>query len=207
MKARGRRSGSETPAMLADLISAAEAIAGIAAPHRPHRARCGDVTQRLGAYVADGVTRFAVRAPLAEGLAVPVRGRGRTRHAMTREGEVTGRSTCRRLDRHPLRLPRRRRMAGATCGSIPPSCWSIPMRSNSTAASCSTRAWRCYGEDTADIVPRAVVQAPLPQVPHQPPRFRRGGLIYEVNVRGFTMLHPDVPEAQRGTIAALAHPA
>ncbi|MCE3544026.1 glycogen debranching enzyme, partial [Escherichia coli] len=33
------------------------------------------------------------------------------------------------------------------------------------------------------------------------------GLIYEVNVRGFTMLHPDVPAAQRGTIAALAHPA
>jgi len=51
------------------------------------------------------------------------------------------------------------------------------------------------------------VPGPLPEVPHQPPRFRRGGLIYEINVRGFTLLHPDVPEAQRGTIAALAHPA
>ena len=28
-----------------------------------------------------------------------------------------------------------------------------------------------------------------------------------VNVRGFTMRHPGVPEAQRGTVAALAHPA
>jgi glycogen operon protein len=32
-------------------------------------------------------------------------------------------------------------------------------------------------------------------------------LVYEVNVRGFTMLHPDIPEAMRGTIGALAHPA
>ncbi|WP_445191966.1 glycogen debranching protein GlgX [Sphingomonas sp. Tas61C01] len=40
-----------------------------------------------------------------------------------------------------------------------------------------------------------------------PPLFRPGGLIYELNVRGFTMLHPDVPVMQRGTIAALAHPA
>jgi glycogen operon protein len=40
-----------------------------------------------------------------------------------------------------------------------------------------------------------------------PPLFVPGGLIYELNVRGFTMLHPDVLTAQRGTIAALAHPA
>ena len=39
------------------------------------------------------------------------------------------------------------------------------------------------------------------------PLFVPGGLIYELNVRGFTMLHPEVPAAQRGTIAALAHPA
>ncbi len=52
-----------------------------------------------------------------------------------------------------------------------------------------------------------MVTGPLPEVPHQPPRFRRGGLIYEVNVAGFTKLHPDVPPEQRGTIAALGHPA
>ncbi|MFI1598019.1 glycogen debranching protein GlgX [Streptomyces venezuelae] len=32
-------------------------------------------------------------------------------------------------------------------------------------------------------------------------------VIYELHVRGFTKLHPDVPEALRGTYAGLAHPA
>ena len=64
-----------------------------------------------------------------------------------------------------------------------------------------------YGFDTAAIVPKAIVPGDLPVEPPAPPRFARGGLIYEVNVRGLTMLHPDVPEAQRGTVAALAHPA
>lgn len=64
-----------------------------------------------------------------------------------------------------------------------------------------------FGTDTAGIVPRAIVPGRLPAVRHRKPRFARGELIYEINVRGFTMLHPDIPEAQRGTIAALAHPA
>lgn len=64
-----------------------------------------------------------------------------------------------------------------------------------------------FGADTADLVPRAIVQATLPVCPKTPPQFAQGGLIYELNVRGFTMLHPDVPAAQRGTVAALAHPA
>jgi len=64
-----------------------------------------------------------------------------------------------------------------------------------------------YGVDTAAIVPKAIMPHALPDVPLQPPVFQHGGLIYEVNVRGFTMLHPDVPEALRGTVAALAHPA
>ena len=64
-----------------------------------------------------------------------------------------------------------------------------------------------HGVDTAGIVPRAVLPGALAEVPPAPPRFRRGGLIYEVNVCAFTMLHPQVPEAQRGTVAALAHPA
>ncbi|MEO0031475.1 MAG: glycogen debranching protein GlgX [Pseudomonadota bacterium] len=64
-----------------------------------------------------------------------------------------------------------------------------------------------YGVDTAGIVPKAMIPGDLPVVPPAPPRFATGGLIYEVNVRGLTMLHPDVPEHQRGTVAALAHPA
>ncbi len=64
-----------------------------------------------------------------------------------------------------------------------------------------------FGCDTARLVPKAVTPAPAPPVTTGPVRFDPGGLVYEVNVRGFTMLHPDVPEPQRGTIAALAHPA
>ena len=63
------------------------------------------------------------------------------------------------------------------------------------------------GVDTATLVPRAIVPPPDTPVALLPPLFAPGGLIYEINVRGFTMLHPAVPEAQRGTIAALAHPA
>jgi glycogen operon protein len=61
------------------------------------------------------------------------------------------------------------------------------------------------GADTAALVPRAIVTASLPPLDLDPV-FAPGGLIYEVNVRGFTMRHPDVPVAQRGTIGALAHP-
>ena len=60
--------------------------------------------------------------------------------------------------------------------------------------------------DTADLVPKAIVTDPAPAMV-APPLFRPGGLIYEVPVRAFTMLHPDVPEHLRGTVAALAHPA
>jgi len=61
------------------------------------------------------------------------------------------------------------------------------------------------GDDTADLVPRAVLEAPLLDLPREAPRFSPGSLIYELHVRGFTMLHSKVPEAIRGTVAALAH--
>ncbi|MDE1916186.1 MAG: glycogen debranching protein GlgX [Sphingomonadales bacterium] len=64
-----------------------------------------------------------------------------------------------------------------------------------------------YGADTAALVPRAIVPGELSLVPHAPPRFQRGGLIYELNVRGFTHSHPALPDALRGTVGALAHPA
>jgi isoamylase len=63
--------------------------------------------------------------------------------------------------------------------------------------------------DSAAGVPKAVVLAShdfdwegdrLPAIPwHRT-------LLYELHVKGFTKLHPDVPEAQRGTYAGLAHP-
>ncbi|WP_322418479.1 glycogen debranching protein GlgX [Mesorhizobium huakuii] len=67
-------------------------------------------------------------------------------------------------------------------------------------------ARRNEGADTAPLMPKTVAKA-LPQAaPLLPPLFRPGGLIYEVPVRAFTRLHPDIPQARRGTIAALAHP-
>ncbi|OLP61017.1 glycogen debranching enzyme GlgX [Xaviernesmea oryzae] len=62
------------------------------------------------------------------------------------------------------------------------------------------------GVDTSDLVPRALV-TDLPELPLTPAHWSKGGLVYEVAVRPFTKLHPDIPEAQRGTVAALAHPA
>lgn len=64
-----------------------------------------------------------------------------------------------------------------------------------------------YNADTASLIPKSIVIGQLPEVPPERPCFQHGGLIYEVNVRGFTMLHPAVPEHQRGTVSALAHPA
>jgi len=63
--------------------------------------------------------------------------------------------------------------------------------------------------DSAADVPVSVVHSPffdwandrLPRVPmHET-------VIYEAHVKGLTMLHPDVPEEERGTYRALGHPA
>jgi glycogen operon protein len=64
-----------------------------------------------------------------------------------------------------------------------------------------------YGVDTAANVPKAVVPAPIPKLRKRKPAFERGGLIYELSVKGFTRLHPRVPKKLCGTVAALAHPA
>lgn len=68
-------------------------------------------------------------------------------------------------------------------------------------------AKRNESADTASLMPKAVARSLPKPVQAKPPLFQPGGLIYELNVHSFTRLHPDVPEAQRGTIAALAHPA
>ena len=63
--------------------------------------------------------------------------------------------------------------------------------------------------DSAPFVAKAVVTAPLPPVPEG----ERPGVpwpetvLYEAHVRGLTRLHPAVPEAQRGTLKGLTHPA
>jgi glycogen debranching enzyme GlgX/4-alpha-glucanotransferase len=60
--------------------------------------------------------------------------------------------------------------------------------------------------DSGPHVTRALVAAPLPATPWSP--LPAGpAVIYELHVKGFTALHPAIPEAERGTFAGLAHPA
>lgn len=61
------------------------------------------------------------------------------------------------------------------------------------------------GLDTAFFVPKAIIEpphAPLPRAPQPATR-----VIYELHVRGFSMLNEAIPAPLRGTVAALAHPA
>lgn len=66
-------------------------------------------------------------------------------------------------------------------------------------------ARRGQGGDTAPFLPKSVVVQPEAFSP-VPAVYSPGGLIYEINVRSFTILHPEIPVEQRGTIGALAHP-
>lgn len=171
------------------------------------------MTPRLGAHVAGGATRFAVRAPRAEAvdlcLFAPKGGdEAETRLPMTLAGEVWALELSGDLTgtRYGYR-------AHGTYDP-PADLWFDPAKLlvDPYAVELDRRFVQhpclgVLGEDTADLVPRAIVTGPLPEVPHQPPHFQRGGLIYEANVRGFTLLHPDVPPQQRGTMAALGHPA
>ncbi|MCJ2082860.1 glycogen debranching protein GlgX [Methylobacterium sp. J-090] len=63
--------------------------------------------------------------------------------------------------------------------------------------------------DSAAYMPRGVVTAPeVPNLATKPVRRPLAQtVIYEAHVKALTQLHPDVPEAARGTYAALAHPA
>ena len=62
--------------------------------------------------------------------------------------------------------------------------------------------------DSAPFVPKAVVTNPYFDWQNdRPPRIPRDKtVLYEVHVKGFTKLHPGIPEEQRGTYAGLAHP-
>ncbi|MBX3529236.1 MAG: glycogen debranching protein GlgX [Rhizobiaceae bacterium] len=63
------------------------------------------------------------------------------------------------------------------------------------------------GFDTAPLMPKAVVSQKLEPLPARPALWRPGGFVYELSVRSFTKLHPEVEPEKRGTIGALGHPA
>ncbi|WP_226638281.1 glycogen debranching protein GlgX [Novosphingobium profundi] len=164
---------------------------------------------RLGAQVQGGATRFAVRAPRAEQvwLCLFDDTGGETRREMHREGEVW-----------TLECPGD--LSGALYGYRAQGTWApehglwfdpAKLLVDPYALELDRRfvqdpALARFGEDTAHLVPRARVPAPYEPVVVEPALLRPGGLVYEINVRGFTMCHPEVPEALRGTVAALAHP-
>ena len=64
-------------------------------------------------------------------------------------------------------------------------------------------------QDSAPHVPRSVVINPYFDWGHdRPPRIPwQNTVVYELHVKGFTKLHPKLPEALRGTYAGLGHPA
>lgn len=63
-------------------------------------------------------------------------------------------------------------------------------------------------EDSAPFIPKSVVIDPaFDWEDDKPPKTAfYNSIIYEVHLKGFTQLHPDIPEEIRGTYAALAHP-
>lgn len=64
--------------------------------------------------------------------------------------------------------------------------------------------------DNAVQALKARVAAPAPIAPgylNAPRHSLANVVLYEVHVKGFSMQHPDIPAAQRGTYSALAHPA
>ncbi len=61
--------------------------------------------------------------------------------------------------------------------------------------------------DSAPAMPKGIVLAPADPSPPPPPFDWDRQVIYELHVRGFTMRHPGIPPALRGTFAGLADPA
>ncbi len=60
--------------------------------------------------------------------------------------------------------------------------------------------------DSANYVPKCVVCAPTPGITFNRPRMPWSEMIfYELNVRGYTMLHPDVPTADKGKFQGLTN--
>ncbi|MEX2132236.1 MAG: glycogen debranching protein GlgX [Pseudohongiellaceae bacterium] len=61
--------------------------------------------------------------------------------------------------------------------------------------------------DNLSLMPKCVVTADLVETVAGRNRIRKSDtILYETHVKGFTMLHPAIPDAAKGTFAGLAHP-
>jgi len=60
--------------------------------------------------------------------------------------------------------------------------------------------------DSAAFVPKCVVTGPVAELPAKQPRIPWSEvIIYEANVRGYTMRHPDIPEQERGKFQGMSN--
>ncbi|WP_174287066.1 glycogen debranching protein GlgX [Sphingomonas bacterium] len=157
----------------------------------------------FGAYATDHGTRFSVRSPLATNVTLCLfDGVQETRIPMTRTGE-----TWSAMANAPPGARYGYRADGPAHCFDPSKLLVDPYATELDRRFAYDPRLSQHGADTAALVPKAIVPAPLPPIDPPQPLFTAGGLIYELNVRGFTMRHPYVPPEQRGTIRALAHPA
>jgi glycogen operon protein len=164
------------------------------------------VSPTPGAHLSQGGADFAVRARDAERVTLCLFDGGRERRVpMSRAGDwhmasVTGVKAGQAYGYRAAGpwAPDRGHCFDETKLLVDPYAMELDRRFRFDPALC------VRGQDTAALVPKALVMPPLPHVVHAPPRFRRGGLIYELNVRGFSHDHPGVPPERRGTVAALA---
>ena len=167
------------------------------------------MTPPYGASISRGKTRFRVRSPGAKALWLCLfAGAQEQRIAMIRQGpdwiaELPGNHSGARYGYRADGLwdPQRGAWFDVAKLLVDPHALELDQRFVQDPRLAQ------YGADTAAVIPKAVVPSALPAVRKAKPRFAPGGLIYELNVRAFTMLHPAVPQQQRGTVAALAHPA
>jgi glycogen operon protein len=162
----------------------------------------------LGAHPVANGTQFAVRARDAEWVALCLFDEDRERRiAMRQEGEIfVAIADVRPGQRYGFRAggrwaPDQGLFFDPTKLLVDPYALTLDRRF------AYDPSLTVEGGDTAALVPKAVVTAVDRTVVPPPPIFQPGGLIYELNVRGFTLQHPDIPPAMRGTVAALAHPA
>ena len=168
----------------------------------------------LGAHAADGGVDFAVYSSVADAVDVAVFGAdgAETRHPLEQDerdvwrGHVAGAGPG---TRYGFRVhgpwdP----AAGLRCNAA-----KLLIDPYARAISGGVR-WHpaVYGDnpgDSAPYVPRSVVCDPAFDWTDDraPGVALADSIVYELHVKGFTRLHPDVPERLRGTYAGLAHPA
>lgn len=152
----------------------------------------------LGVHVSPGGAWAAIPAPGAEAVELCVFENGREiRHRLTRRlGDVF-------QDNVPLAEGAHYGLRAHGPGFRPEKLLLDPWaRRIDRPFALHPSMWQ--GDSTA-AMPKAVLEAPMP--PLAPPPRAPAMVIYELHVRGFTMRHPQLPPALRGTFAGLAHPA